>query len=44
VPADVEVSDLLKLVNGITLASEQDAAQADRLLDLVIRGVAPGQG
>jgi AcrR family transcriptional regulator len=44
VPADVEISDLLKLVNGIALASDQDSAQADRLLDLVIRGIAPGRG
>jgi AcrR family transcriptional regulator len=44
VPGDVAIEDLLKLVNGISLASDQDTAQADRLLDLVIRGVAPGQG
>lgn len=41
VPADVEISDLLKLVNGIVLASAEDAAQADRLLTLAIRGIAP---
>jgi AcrR family transcriptional regulator len=44
VPDEVAIDDLLKLVNGISLASDQDTAQADRLLDLVIRGVAPGQG
>lgn len=44
VPDDVVIEDLLKLVNGVSLASGQDAAQADRLLDLVIRGVAPGLG
>ena len=44
VPADVDISDLLKLLNGISLASDQDTAQADRLVDLVIRGVAPGAG
>jgi AcrR family transcriptional regulator len=43
VPGDVAVEDLLKLVNGISLAGGQDAAQADRLLDLVIRGIAPGR-
>ncbi|WP_329481751.1 TetR/AcrR family transcriptional regulator [Kribbella sp. NBC_01484] len=44
VPDDVAVDDLLKLVNGISLASDQDTAQAGRLLDLVIRGVASGRG
>ncbi|TDW15836.1 TetR/AcrR family transcriptional regulator [Kribbella kalugense] len=42
VPADVAISDVLQLLNGITLASDSDTAQADRLVDLVIRGVAPG--
>lgn len=41
VPADVEISDLLKLVNGIVLASGEDAALAGRLLTLAIRGIAP---
>jgi AcrR family transcriptional regulator len=42
VPDDVAIEDLLKLVNGISLASVPDTAQADRLLDLAIRGIAPG--
>ncbi|MGW7681958.1 TetR/AcrR family transcriptional regulator [Kribbella sp. NPDC054772] len=41
VPADVRIEDLLKLVNGISLASGEDAVQADRLLTLAIRGIAP---
>ncbi|WUJ72525.1 TetR/AcrR family transcriptional regulator [Kribbella soli] len=41
VPADVRIEDLLKLVNGISLASGEDSAQADRLLTLAIRGIAP---
>lgn len=40
----VAIDDLLKLVNAISLASERDTAQADRLLDLVLRGVAPAPG
>jgi AcrR family transcriptional regulator len=44
VPSEVAIEDLLKLVNGICLASDPDTDQADRLLDLVIRGVAPGRG
>jgi len=43
VPADVDISDLLTLVNGIALASGQDADRAGHLLDLVIRGIAPAQ-
>ncbi|MEV5965089.1 helix-turn-helix domain-containing protein [Kribbella sp. NPDC051952] len=39
---DIAIEDLLKLVNGISLASDEDTAQADRLLDLAIRGIAPG--
>lgn len=40
VPAEVRIEDLLKLVNGISLASAEDTAQADRLLTLAIRGLA----
>jgi AcrR family transcriptional regulator len=40
---DIAIEDLLKLVNGISLASDQNTAQADRLLDLAIRGIAPGR-
>ncbi len=39
VGANVEIDDLLKLVNAISLAAERDTAQADRLLDLVLVGV-----
>jgi AcrR family transcriptional regulator len=35
----IAIEDLLKLVNGISLASGQDTAQADRLLDLAIQGI-----
>jgi hypothetical protein len=38
---DIAIEDLLKLVNGISLASDQNTAQADRLLNLAIRGIAP---
>jgi hypothetical protein len=41
VPEEVRIEDLLKLVNGISLASAEDTAQADRLLTLAIRGIAP---
>lgn len=41
VPPEVRIEDLLKLVNGISLASAEDTAQADRLLTLAIRGIAP---
>jgi transcriptional regulator SbtR-like protein len=44
VPADVRIEDLLKLVNGISLASGDDSAQADRLLTLAMRGIAPARG
>jgi AcrR family transcriptional regulator len=44
VPVDVDISDLLQLLNGISLASDSDTAQADRLVRLVIRGVAPNAG
>jgi AcrR family transcriptional regulator len=40
----VTIGDLLKLVNAISLASERDVAQADRLLGLVLRGVSPVVG
>jgi AcrR family transcriptional regulator len=42
--ADVNVSDILKLVNGIGLACEtlpDRAAQADRLLGIVVAGLRP---
>jgi AcrR family transcriptional regulator len=39
VPDDVAIADLLVIVNGISLAAGQDTAQADRLLDLVVRGI-----
>ncbi|MGW6282789.1 TetR/AcrR family transcriptional regulator [Kribbella sp. NPDC055071] len=39
---DITIDELLKLVNGISLASGQDTTQADRLLDLAIQGIAPG--
>lgn len=41
---DVSITDLLKLVNAISLATEQEpdgAAQADRLLTLALTGVRP---
>jgi hypothetical protein len=41
---DVSITDLLKLVNAICLAVEQEpdgAAQADRLLTLALTGVHP---
>ncbi|MET8054594.1 helix-turn-helix domain-containing protein [Streptosporangium sp. NPDC005286] len=44
VRADVSITDLLKLVNAISLATEQEpdgAAQADRLLTLALTGVHP---
>ncbi|MEV0789596.1 helix-turn-helix domain-containing protein [Kribbella sp. NPDC050459] len=41
VPSEVRIEDLLKLVNGISLASAEDTAQGDRLLTLAIRGIAP---
>lgn len=44
VPPDVRIEDLLKLANGISLASGEDTAQADRLLTLAIRGIAPARG
>ncbi|NUR97434.1 MAG: TetR/AcrR family transcriptional regulator [Kribbellaceae bacterium] len=43
VPNDVRIEDLLKLVNGISLASGDDPAQAARLLTLAIRGIAPAR-
>lgn len=43
VPCDVRIEDLLKLVNGISLASGEDPAQAARLLTLAIRGIAPAR-
>lgn len=43
VPADTRIEDLLKLVNGISLASGEDPTQASRLLTLAIRGIAPAQ-
>ncbi|MEV0202233.1 helix-turn-helix domain-containing protein [Nonomuraea sp. NPDC050691] len=42
---DVAIVDLLTLVNAICLATEHDpdgAAEAERLLDLVLAGVRPG--
>jgi AcrR family transcriptional regulator len=45
---NVKIDDLLKLVNAISLASERETAQADRLLDLALTGVmraaAPARG
>ncbi len=44
VRADVDVLDLLKLVNGVALASEQDPDDTqlpDRLLAMVTRGLRP---
>jgi AcrR family transcriptional regulator len=44
---DVSITDLLKLVNAISLAVEQEpdsAAQADRLLTLALTGVHPAGG
>jgi len=44
VRADVSIADLLKLVNAISLAVEQEpdgAAQVDRLLTLALTGVHP---
>lgn len=41
---DVEIGDLLKLVNAISLATERDTDRADRLLGLVLRGVCTGRG
>lgn len=38
------IGDLLKLVNAISLATEQDTELAGRLLNLIIRGVAPARG
>ncbi|MFD7160139.1 TetR/AcrR family transcriptional regulator [Kribbella sp. NPDC059898] len=43
VPAETRVEDLLKLVNGISLASGDDPDQAARLLTLAIRGIAPAR-
>lgn len=43
VPSDTRIEDLLKLVNGISLASAEDSAQAARLLTLAIRGIAPAR-
>jgi hypothetical protein len=43
VPEDTRIEDLLKLVNGISLASGEDPAQAARLLSLAIRGIAPAR-
>ena len=44
----VAIGDVLKLVNAISLASERETAQADRLLDLALTGVmraaAPARG
>jgi hypothetical protein len=41
---EVAIGDLLKLVNAISLASEREAELAGRLLNLIIRGVAPARG
>ncbi|GAA1160790.1 TetR/AcrR family transcriptional regulator [Kribbella jejuensis] len=41
VPEDTRIEDLLKLANGISLASGDDPDQAARLLTLAIRGIAP---
>jgi AcrR family transcriptional regulator len=43
VPEDTRIEDLLKLVNGISLASGEHPAQAARLLSLAIRGIAPAR-
>lgn len=46
VRSDVSIRDLLKLVNAISLAVEQEpdgAAQADRLLNLALTGVRPAR-
>lgn len=43
--SDVAITDLLKLVNAISLATEREpdgVAEADRLLTLAITGVQPG--
>ncbi|WP_020390040.1 TetR/AcrR family transcriptional regulator [Kribbella catacumbae] len=39
--AGATIADVLGLVNAISLTAERDAAQADRLLALAIRGVSP---
>jgi hypothetical protein len=39
----VAIGDLLKLINAISLATEQDTELAGRLLGLIIRGVAPAR-
>jgi AcrR family transcriptional regulator len=41
---EVAIGDLLKLVNAISLTSERDTVQADRLVGLVFRGVTPVAG
>ena len=41
VRADVRIADLLTLVNAISLATEHQPAEADRLLTLAIDGVRP---
>jgi len=39
--AGMTATDLLVLVNGITLATRQDLAAGTRLLDLVLDGLVP---
>jgi AcrR family transcriptional regulator len=41
VRADVAVVDLLKLANAVSLATEGDPAEADRLLTLALDGIRP---
>jgi AcrR family transcriptional regulator len=41
VRADVDVVDLLKLANALSLATEGDPAEADRLLTLALAGIHP---
>ena len=40
--ADADAADVLKMVSAIAWATEENAAQADRLLDLVLNGLRPG--
>jgi hypothetical protein len=39
--ADISAQDVLRLVHGITIATEQTPADADRLLALVLDGLRP---